>query len=132
MRALPLLLAATIIAGGCNRHEPPATPEGEATTAAAATATQTTAPDDYVPSEPVRTQAAVVTMRYACDEGNTVEVLDTDSARVTLADGRVVEVPLVAGSSPPAYVGEAVAFAVGSSGAKLTQEEGGVWNCKPS
>ena len=132
MRTLPLLAAIALVAAGCNRSEPPSpTPEG--TEAANPATEQPAAPDVVVPPEtPATTAPATVTMRYACGGNNAVEILSTDLARVTLADGRVVEVPLVAGSSPPAYVGEAVAFSVGNTGGQLSQEEGGHWDCKPA
>jgi hypothetical protein len=69
-----------------------------------------------------------VTMRYRCGR-NSVDVLGGAGARVRLADGRVVLLPRVAGSSPPAFAGEALSFAIGSRGGELSQDEGARWEC---
>jgi hypothetical protein len=71
-----------------------------------------------------------VSMRYRCDGGHAVAIVRGELARVTLADGRVVEISRVADSAPPAYRGEALSFEVGSQGATLGQDEVGGSDCR--
>lgn len=117
MRILPLLPLALIVISGCNRQEN--TPSADNNPPPAAT------PTAVVPGD----AAEGVSMRYRCDGGSSVEILTSGSARVTLADGRVVELPAVSGSAPPAYAGEALSFAIGSDGGQLAQDEGGQQDC---
>ena len=70
-----------------------------------------------------------VSMRYLCDGGHEVAIVRGELARVTLADGRVVEIARVADSAPPAYRGEALSFEVGSDGGTLGQDEVGGFDC---
>ena len=107
-----LLLAGTL--SGCNRAEPPApTPAG-------------TDGAEAMPTTP-ETGEAMVTMRYAC-EGRRVAVFGNDHATVTM-DGRDIELAHVAGSSPPRFTGEALAFSIAADGALLAQDEGASWAC---
>ena len=71
-----------------------------------------------------------ITMRYACEHGNSVAIVRGQVARVSLADGRVVEIPRIADSSPPRYADVALSFEVGSDGATLGQDEAGVLGCR--
>ena len=71
-----------------------------------------------------------ITMRYACDQGHSVAIVRGQIARVSLAGGRVVEIPRIADSSPPSYSGVALSFEVGSSGATLGQHEVGGFACR--
>ena len=71
-----------------------------------------------------------VSMRYRCDGGHTVAIVRGELARVTLADGRVIEIARIAGSAPPAYRGEALSFEVGSDGGMLGQDEVGGFDCR--
>jgi len=70
-----------------------------------------------------------VSMRYRCDGGHAVAIVRGERARVTLADGRIVEIARVADSAPPAYRGEALSFEVGSDGGTLGQDEVGGFDC---
>ena len=71
-----------------------------------------------------------ITMRYTCDQGHAVAIVRGEIARVSLADGRVLEIPRIADSSPPSYSGVALSFEVGSSGATLGQHEVGGFACR--
>ena len=109
-------LAALLLAGtlaGCNRAEPPTSPADDA-----ASTPPAVAPDDG---------DAMVTMRYACD-GRRVAVFGNDHVTVSM-DGRDIDLPYVADSSPPRFAGEALEFSVGADGAVLGQDEGESWTC---
>ena len=114
MRALhiavfPIIPVALLLAG-CNRNDAGRTPE----TAPAAAST---------PAPTAETNDPAVTMRYACDGDTKVEILG-DSARAELPDGGVVNLTKVAGSMPPTFAGGSLYFAIGSSDAHLSQEDG--------
>ena len=119
-RFLVLIIAACVLAG-CQRpaedtaNAPPATSTA-AVTAPADTATASSTDEG-------------VTMRYRCDGGHAVAIVRGESARLTLADGRTVEIARVADSAPPAYRGEALSFEIGSDGGTLGQDEVGGFDC---
>ncbi|MEO6263550.1 MAG: hypothetical protein ABIO58_01025 [Luteimonas sp.] len=121
MRILYALPAALILVAGCNRYDKPASDDSSKSQA-----TETPAP---AMGNEADNGGAGVTMRYRCGDGNTVEILGADGARVTLSDGRTVDLPRIGDSSPPAYAGEALSFAIGSDGGQLSQDEGGQWDC---
>lgn len=116
MRLLSTSLLLAMLAG-CNADRPDATPDAEA----ASTAAPTTAPGPPV-------QVDGVTMRYDCTDGNKVDIVGGDTARVTLSDGRKLELARVQGRSPPLYSGDATEFAIGSEGGVLAHD-GGQWDC---
>ncbi len=118
MRTLPRLPVALVGLAGCNHHENASPP------AASAPAAETP-PTGTAPA----VASAGVSMRYRCDDGSSVEILAAGGARATLSDGRVVQLPAVPGSSPPAFAAEALSFAIGSNGGQLSQDEGGQRNC---
>jgi len=107
---LPIIPVALLLAG-CNRDDAGRAPE--ATPAAASTP----APAAEKSNDPA------VTMRYECDGDTKVEILG-DSARAVLPDSRVVNLTKVAGSMPPTFAGGSLYFAIGSSDAHLSQEDG--------
>lgn len=125
MTRLAYVLPLAMIMAACKPTVPPPEP-GTATRtemaevpSAAQARVATRAPD--APS--------AITMRYRCDQGHRVDIVNGDIARVTLADGRVVDVERVAGSAPPRYAGIALSFEVGSEGAMLGQDETGGFAC---
>jgi hypothetical protein len=107
---LPIIPVALLLAAGCNRNDTGRAPE----TTPAATSTPAPATESNDPA---------VTMRYACDGDTKVEILG-DSARAVLPDSRVVNLTKVAGSMPPTFAGGTLYFAIGSSDAHLSQEDG--------
>ena len=107
---LPLIPVAVLLAGGCNRNDAARTPEAKP----AATST---------PASPSDRSDPAVTMRYACQGETKVEILG-ERARALLPDGSVVDMTKVAGSLPPTFAGGSLYFAIGSSDAHLSQEDG--------
>lgn len=90
----------------------------------------TPAPTDAIDDTPERSDG--ITMRYTCEQGHSVAIVRGDTARVSLADGRVIDIPRIADSSPPRYSGVALSFDVGSNGATLGQHEVGGFACRES
>ena len=116
--SIPASLAALLLVGvlaGCNRAEPPP-PSSPADDTAATPPADASDGDD-----------AMVTMRYACD-GHRVAVFGNDHVTVSM-EGRDIDLPYVADSSPPRFAGEALEFSVGADGAILGQDEGASWAC---
>ena len=116
---LIMLIAASVV--GCKRSDDDA--------AKALPATSSDADATPVDTSPPPSDEGV-SMRYRCDGGHAVAIVRGELARVTLADGRVVEIARVADSAPPAYRGEALSFDIGSSGATLGQDEVGGFDCR--
>jgi hypothetical protein len=115
-----LPLAAVLLLGGCNRD------------AADDTAADATPPATVTPAPaPASNDDSGITMRYACD-GNTSVAIMGDTARVDLPDGPDVTLSKVAGSAPPVFTGADVYFAIGDSGAHLSQgDESNELTCQP-
>jgi hypothetical protein len=110
MRIFPLLpLAALLLLAGCN-HD-----------AATDTAATTATPPAATAPAPAASDEAGVTMRYACDGNTTVAILGSDRARVDMPSGPDVNLSKVAGSAPPVFTGANLYFAIGDSGAHLSQ-----------
>lgn len=116
MRLLSALLLLAMLAG-CDADRPAATPETDVAHA----------PGASTPSPPE--QGDGVTMRYSCADGNKVEIVRGDIARVTLSDGQERELARVEDRSPPLYSGDALEFAVGSEGGVLARDDGAQWDC---
>jgi hypothetical protein len=115
----------------CQKPAPPAEPAPSAGNEPAAATTPADTPDTSAPNEGGAADASAgITMRYSCDGGHGVAIVRGDTARVTLADGRVVEIKRVADSSPPRYSGEALSFEVGNDGGTLGQDETGGFACR--
>lgn len=62
-----------------------------------------------------------VVMRYACDADTVVVVLRNGSARVSLPEGRDVDLSRITGSQPPIFAGNSLYFTVGDEQAHLSQ-----------
>lgn len=117
MRNSSLLVTAFIavcLLPGCNRAD-------DSDRAAPAVAS------DPVPA-PADATSDAVTMRYDCGE-HRIDVMGNDHARVTMSDGRVIELAHVADSSPPLFSGDALEFSIDGDGAQLAQDEGASWPC---
>lgn len=119
MHRFPFVLStcAVLMLGACQKPAPPAEPARPSADAPATAPTETQKPDDGI------------TMRYRCESGHSVAIVRGERARVTLADGRVVEIARVADSSPPQFEGEALSFEVTGDGATLGQHEVGGFAC---
>ena len=118
---LPVFIVVACALIGCKRPDDAAASASPTTAGPEATAADTAPPppaDDGV------------SMRYRSDGGHTVAIVRGELARVTLADGRVVEIARVADSAPPAYRGEALSFEIGSDGGTLGQDEVGGFDCR--
>lgn len=126
MTRLAYVLPLVILVAGCKPTVPP--PESETAirseTAEVPTAKATTA------ERGSDTSSAGITMRYNCEQGHHVDIVGGNTARVALADGRVVEIPRVADSAPPRYSGIALSFEIDSGGATLGQHEVGGFACR--
>ena len=120
--ALPL----AILMAGCKPTVSPPEPE---TATRTETAEVPPAKATTVARSP-ETPSAGILMRYSCEQGHRVDIVGGNAARVTLADGRVVDIPRVADSAPPQYSGVALSFEVGSDGAMLGQHEVGGFACR--
>ena len=119
---LPLVV---LIATSCQKASPPVAETAEAAGRGGSAPTGAPVGDSDAASEDDG-----ITMRYDCEQGHSVALVRGEIARVSLADGRVVEIPRIAGSSPPRYSGVALSFDVGSDGATLGQHEVGGFACR--
>ncbi|MDQ3617586.1 MAG: hypothetical protein M3374_02540 [Pseudomonadota bacterium] len=114
-------LAAALTLSACQRDHSDDLPPPTAADAPTAPIEPMTPPDD------------ATTMRYRCESGHRVEIVNGgDTARVLLSDGRSVDIARVADASPPLYAGEALEFAVGSDGGTLGQDGVGGFDCTPA
>ena len=125
MTRLAYALPLAVLMAGCKPSVPPPQPE-------TATRTETAEPPLAKKAAATRgsdTSSLGITMRYSCEQGHRVDIVGDDTAQVTLADGRVVDIPRVAGGAPPRYAGEALSFEVDNKGAMLGQDETGGFSC---
>ena len=96
----------------------------------------TSAPPSAQGAQPVPADTAPMdtgksVMDYTCEGGHSVAVVDGGNvARVSLADGKTVDLQRSADQTPPFYAGEALEFAVTSNGGMLGQDEVGGFPCK--
>ena len=113
MRVLPLAPIALllVLVTGCNRNDAGRPPDSKPAA-------------DSTPAAATSGDATAVTMRYACYGNTNVEVLGADRARAALPDGHTVDLTRVADSMPPVFAGGSLYFAIGSTDAHLSQEDG--------
>lgn len=103
-----LLSLILLVVAGCNRNDVGRAPTAKPVAAAAPTA-----------ADPA------ITMRYACQGGANVEVMGSSGrARASLPDGSVIGLSKIAGSMPPVFAGGSLYFAIGSTAAHLSQQDG--------
>lgn len=108
-RSLPLICAAVLLAA-CQAQ----TPEAPAGTQAA-----TPAPD------PQRASDGAVVAAYACDGGNTVELVrEGRVARASLSDGRTIRLGEMAGSIPRTWSDVGLRFVIDGDFIELSQTNG--------
>ena len=106
MRDLTILLLALALAGCTRADEDAREARGNGTPAATA---------------PAGPSADTGRARYRCAEGHRVEVVD-DTARVTLRNGTVVDLPRSAQATGTLYAGQALEFTVIGEAAQLAQD----------
>lgn len=127
-----ILACAMLGVTGCNRYDNDRT-AADAYAPAPTTNTPTTPAPAAPPSDTASTSGYAdtggITMRYNCDKGFAVAILSGDSARITLSDGRAIEIGRVAGSMPARYGGQTFTFAADSNGAMLSQDQVGEFAC---
>lgn len=141
MRIAPALsaLAVGLLLGACGPGQPPAPPPP----AVPDTTAPTAQPSPAVPAPAGATGAtpadppaandaddAGTPRLFVCDSGHRVELVGDATARVTLADGRVVDIERAQG--PVEYSGIALSFDLADDGtAVLGQDEVGGFQCLP-
>lgn len=112
MRVPPITALLVCLLSGCAGPGDRAPPAGSETTRPARVATP-----PPVPPRPARL--------FACDGGHRVELL-AEAARVTLVDGRIVDVP----ADGAVYRGEALGFIPAGDHGTLAQDEVGAFPCR--
>ena len=125
MTRLAYALPLAVLMAGCRPSVPPPQPE-------TATRTETAEPPPAKTTVATRasdTSSAGITMRYSCEQGHRVDIVAGNTARITLADGRIVDIPRVDSGAPPRYAGEALSFDVDNEGGMLGQDETGGFAC---
>ncbi|MDH5823533.1 hypothetical protein QFW77_11105 [Luteimonas sp. RD2P54] len=82
---------------------------------------------------PAAADDEVVQARYACDDGNRVELIrEGRVARVRMSDGRTVRLGAIAGSTPPTWADVGLRLVVDDDYVELSQEDGGrSLRCEP-
>lgn len=101
------LIAIAIACSGCHR-----TPTAPAQPAVAP------------PHVPPPARDAAVQTRYACDDGNYVDVMTSGMARIAMSDGRSVSLGKIENSVPPTWQDVGLTFITSSTGAELDQDDG--------
>ncbi len=115
-----LILLAAIGMSGCNPRDDSTGSDSD--TAAAGKA---------VPSAST-TSDADVSMRYSCQAHTKVAITNDGRARVSLPDGRVVDLDKVVGSTPADFTGSSLYLTIGAHDASLSQDDGNnELACKP-
>lgn len=107
---IPSAIVLIALAAGCTADRDDAANAGTIDMPAAA-----------APAAPPADEDPNVVMRYACDADTVVVVLRNGSARVSLPEGRDVDLSRIAGSQPPIFAGSSLYFTVGDEQAHLSQ-----------
>lgn len=117
-RPLPLICAAVLLAA-CQGQAPDAPAEPRTTQAA---------PD------PERANDGEVVAAYACDGGNTVELVrEGRVARASLSDGRTIRLGEMAGSTPRTWSDVGLRFVIDGDFIELSQTNGEYsLSCQPA
>ncbi len=125
MRAfIPIACVCLLLLSACQQDPSPRDPD---TSAAPASESAQAVPE----ARNARPDTAKSIMDYSCEGGHKVAIIDGGAvARVSLGDGRVVDLPRSADQTPPRYAGEALEFAVTSNGGMLGQDEVGGSSCE--
>ncbi len=109
-----LILLAAIGMAGCNPRDDNAGTGTDSDTAAAGKA---------VPSAST-TSDADVSMRYSCQADTKVAITNDGRARVSLPDGRIIDLDRVVGSTPAVFTGSSLYLTIGDHDAYLSQDVG--------
>ncbi|NLG59644.1 MAG: hypothetical protein GX538_05740 [Gammaproteobacteria bacterium] len=110
IRPLPLVFAALLLSA-CQADRPD-TPEAGAQPAPAT-------------ADPERANDGAVVAAYACEGGNTVELVrEGRVARASLSDGRTIRLGEMAGSTPPTWSDVGLRFVVDGDFIELAQTNG--------
>ena len=105
---------------GCNPRDDSAGTDSD--TAAAGKAVPSASP----------TSDADVSMRYSCQADTKVAITNDGRARVSLPDGRIVDLDRVVGSTPAVFTGSSLYLTIGDHDAYLSQDDGNnELACKP-
>ncbi|MGV8932480.1 MAG: hypothetical protein ACOH1R_10290 [Luteimonas sp.] len=116
-----LILLAAIGMSGCNPRDD-----------SAGTDNDTAAAGKAVPSASPPTSDADVSMRYSCQADTKVAITNDGRARVSLPDGRIVDLDRVVGSTPAVFTGSSLYLTIGDHDAYLSQDDGNnELACKP-
>lgn len=117
-RPLPLICAAVLLAA-CQGQAPDAPSQSQATPAT---------PD------PERANDGEVVAAYACDGGNTVELVrEGRVARASLSDGRTIRLGEMAGSTPRTWSDVGLRFVIDGDFIELSQTNGEYsLSCQPA
>lgn len=119
-----LLLCAALLLGACQADAPEAdAPEAAAPQVAPAPAQ----------ADPERANDGPVVAGYACEGGNTVELVrEGRVARASLSDGRTIRLGEMAGSTPPTWSDVGLRFVIDGDFIELAQTNGEYGlSCKP-
>lgn len=115
-----LILLAAIGTSGCNPRDDSAGTDND-TAAAGKVAPSTSTTSD-----------ADVSMRYSCQADTRVAITNDGRARVSLPDGRIVDLDRVVGSTPAVFTGSSLYLTIGDHDAFLSQDDGSnELACKP-
>ena len=102
----------------------------------ACTPADDTAGTATAPTDPAATMnpadLEAVTASYGCEQGHRIDIVRDKVARVALADGRVVKIEVIEGSTPRTFMDNGLTFTLSPQGATLDDETGHTLACTPA
>lgn len=133
IRGIALACLAALASTACDREVETAevTPPAATADPAAGTPAKTTPPPMPSPTDPAGAANDAGAGSFICENGHWVELVGDDTARVTLADGRVIDLPRKA-DGVAEYRGVALSFDLSDDGqgGVLGQDEVGGFDCE--